>query len=88
MSIPRAALVDSAPEDYPRTRAWAQAAYLQQLVGQRIGYGTRRHDAAQCLMLFSQRLPPRRFNVLETESLATGELRRNIVNLKRRLTRI
>jgi hypothetical protein len=52
---------------------------------QGICYGSRRHDAARCLMLFGQRLPSRRFNMLETELLATGELRRNIVNLMRRL---
>jgi hypothetical protein len=85
MGISRTALVDSPPEDYPRTRAWAQAAYLQQPAAQGIGYGSRRHDAARCLMLFGQRLPSKRFNVLETESLATGELRTNIVNLMRRL---
>jgi hypothetical protein len=85
MAISRADLVDSLPEDYPRTRAWAQAAYLQQPTAQAIGYGSRRHDAARCLMLFGQRLPSTPFNVLETDSLATGELRRNIVNLMRRL---
>jgi hypothetical protein len=46
-------------------------------------YGSRRHDAARCLMLFGQRLPSRRFNVLDTELLATGELRPSIINLMR-----
>ena len=85
MGILRADLVDSLPEDYPRTRAWAQAAYLQQPAAQGIGYGSRRDDAARCLMLFGQRLPSTRFNVVETDPLAAGELRRNMVNLMRRL---
>lgn len=85
MGISRADLVDSLPEDYPRTRAWAQAAYLQRPTAQGIGYGSRRHDAARCMMLFGQRLPSTRFTILETESLATGELRKKIVNLMRRL---
>ena len=41
-----AALVDSLPEDYPQTRQWAQAAYLQQPTAQGTDYGSRRHDAA------------------------------------------
>ena len=85
MAISRAELVDSPPEDYPRTRAWAQAAYLQQPTAQGIGYGSRRHDAARCMMLFGQRLPSTPFNVLGTDSLATGDLRRNIVSLMQRL---
>jgi hypothetical protein len=85
MSIARADLIDSPPADYSRTREWAQAAYLQNQTAQAIGYGSRRHDAARCLMLFGQRLPPIRFEILESESLATGELRRNTVNLMRRL---
>lgn len=40
MSISRAALVDNPPEDYPRTRAGVQAAYLQQPAAQGIGYAT------------------------------------------------
>jgi hypothetical protein len=85
MAISRADLVDSPAEDYPRTRAWAQAAFLQRPTAQGIGYGSRRHDAARCLMLFGQRLPSTPFNVLETEPLATGELRRSVVSLMRRL---
>lgn len=85
MAISRTDLVDSLPEDYPRTRAWAQAAFLQRPTAQGIGYGSRRHDAARCLMLFGQRLPSPPFNVLETEPLATGELRGSIVSLMRRL---
>jgi hypothetical protein len=85
MSIARADLIDSSPEDYPRTRAWAQAAYLQQPTAQGIGYGSRRHDAARCLMLFGQRLPSPRLDVLETDTLATGKLRRNMIDLMRRL---
>lgn len=50
-----ASLVDSPPKGSPPTTAWAQAAYLQQLAAQGIGYGSCRHDAARCLMLFGQR---------------------------------
>ncbi len=85
MSISRADLIDSPPTDYQRTREWAQAAYLQRRTAQAIGYGSRRHDAARCLMLFGPRLPPKRFEILGSESLATGELRRNTVSLMRRL---
>ena len=46
-------------------------------------YGSRRHDATQYLMLLGQRLPSRQFNVLDTELLATGELRPSMINLMR-----
>lgn len=85
MSISRADLIDSPPTDYLQTRAWAQAAYAQRQTAQAIGYGSRRYDAARCLMLFGQRLPSKRFEILGSESLATGELRRSTVNLMRRL---
>jgi hypothetical protein len=37
LAASRAELVDSAPEDYPFTREWAQAAFRQYLEAQAIG---------------------------------------------------
>jgi hypothetical protein len=70
---------------YPETRAWAQAAYLQCPDAQAIAYGSRRDDAARCVMLFRQRLPSTPFSVLTTESLAIGPRRDEVLALIRRL---
>jgi hypothetical protein len=85
LSISRTALIDSSSKNYPTTRNWAQAAFLQRPAAQAIGYGSRRHDAARCLMLFGQRLPSPRMKVLDCASLASGALREATVDLMRRL---
>lgn len=85
LSISRAELIDSPPEDYPLTREWAQAAFLQRPATQAIGYGSRRHDAARCLMLFGQRLPDPRLEIIEAGTLASGELRKATVDFMRRV---
>lgn len=85
LNLSRGQLVDSLPVCYPETRAWAQAAYLQCPDAQAIAYGSRRDDAARCLMLFRQRLPSPPFSVISTESLAIGQRRDEILALIRRL---
>jgi len=85
LSLTRGQLVDSLPACYPETRAWAQAAYLQCPDVQGIAYGSRRDDAARCVMLFGQRLPSPPFSVVSTEPLAIGQRRDEILALIRRL---
>lgn len=85
LSITRAELIDSPPEDYPVTQEWAQAAFRQRPTAQAIGYGSRRHDAARCLMLFGQRLPHPRMRIVRASTLAAGDLRKDTVDLMRRL---
>ncbi|CAN7722753.1 RES family NAD+ phosphorylase [Variovorax sp. LjRoot290] len=83
--ISRAQLIDSLPGCYPQTRRWSQAAYLQRPAAQAIGYGSKRHDAARCLMLFGQRLPEPPFEVLNEEPLAVGARRAELLALVRSL---
>lgn len=78
-------LIDSLPACYPEKRAWAQAAYLQRSEAQAIAYGSRRDDAARCLMLFKQRLPDPPFTVIKDEPLALAPRRKEILALIRRL---
>jgi hypothetical protein len=84
-NITRAQRIDSLPACYPETRAWAQAAYLQRSEAQAIAYGSRRDDAARCLMLFKQRLPDPPFTVIKVEPLALAPRRKEILALIRRL---
>jgi len=83
--ITRAQLIDSLPACYPETRAWAQAAYLQRPDAQAIAYGSRRDDAARCLMLFKHRLPDPPFTIIKDERLAHSPRREEILALIRRL---
>lgn len=85
LGLSRAQLIDSLPAYYQQTRAWAQAAYLQRPQAQAIAYGSRRDDAARCLMLFGQRLPVPPFRVIAVESLALGERRQQVWALIKRL---
>lgn len=85
LGVARAQLIDSLPAFYPRTRRWAQAAFLQRPAAQAIGYGSKRNDAGRCLVLFRQRLPDPPFEVLEEEPLAVGARRREILGLVRSL---
>lgn len=85
LNLSRGQLVDSFPACYPETRAWAQAAYLQCPDAQGIAYGSRRDDAARCVMLFGQRMPSPPFSVVSTEPLAIGQRRDEILELIRRL---
>lgn len=85
LGIERAHLIDSLPACYPQTRRWSQAAYLQRTEAQAIGYGSRRDDAARCLMLFKQRLPDPPFEVLQEEPLAVGVRRAGVLALVRSL---
>lgn len=83
--VTRAQLIDSLPVCYAETRAWAQAAYLQRPNAQAIAYGSRRDDAARCLMLFKQRLPDQPFTIIKDEPLAHSPRREEILALIRRL---
>ena len=85
LGIHRARLIDSLPGSYGRTRLWSQAAYLQRPSAQAVGYGSRRDDAARCLMLFKQRLPDPPFEVRGEESLAIGARRAELLALVRAL---
>jgi hypothetical protein len=85
LRLTRADLIDSLKDAYPQTRAWAQAAYEQRPSAQAIGYGSRRDDAARCLMLFGQRIPLPRFRVVDDESLAIGPRRAEVLELVRSL---
>jgi len=85
LNLTRGQLVDSLPVCYPETRAWAQAAYRQCPDAQAIAYGSRRDDAARCVMLFRQRLSNPPFSVVSTEPLAIGQRRDEILALIRRL---
>jgi hypothetical protein len=84
-SMTRAQLIDSLPACYDETRAWAQAAYLQRPKAQAIAYGSRKDDAARCLMLFKQRLPDPPFMITQDESLALAPRRKEVLDLVRLL---
>jgi hypothetical protein len=83
--LTRAQLIDSLPACYRETRAWAQAAYLQRPTAQGIVYGSRRDDAARCLMLFKQRISVAPFEVLDEIPLAFGPARAEVLELVRSL---
>ena len=85
LNLSRAQLIDSPPACYAQTRSWAQAAFLQRPQAQAIAYGSRRLDAARCLMLFGQRMPEPRLEVLGDEPLAMGSRRREVLALVRSL---
>lgn len=85
LGITRVQLVDSPPACYAETRAWAQAAFDQCPRAQALAYGSRRHDAARCVMLFGQRLPARPFDVVDDEPLGHGVRRTELLALVRRL---
>lgn len=85
LQIERAPLIDSLPACYAQTRRWSQAAYLQRPMAQAVGYGSKRNDAARCLMLFKQRLPDPPFEVLHEEPLAVGVRRAEVLALVRSL---
>ena len=81
LGLSRQQLIDSLPVDYPQTRQWAQAAYLQRPDAQAVGYGSRRNDEGRCLMLFGQRMNKPPFRVIATESLAVDPRRREVLGL-------
>lgn len=85
LGLSRAQLIDSLPACYPETRAWAQAAFDQCPNAQALAYGSRRHDAGRCIMLFGQRLPAESLTVLGDEPLGHGDRRTEILALIRRL---
>lgn len=85
LDIERAQLIDSLAACYPQTQRWSQAAYLQRGDVQAVGYGSRRDDAARCLMLFKQRLPDPPFEVLQEQPLAVGPRRAEVLALVRSL---
>lgn len=85
LAITRAQLIDSLAACYGQTRAWSQAAYLQRASAQAVGYGSKRDDAARCLMLFKQRLPDPPFEILGEEPLAVGRRRAELLALVRSL---
>jgi hypothetical protein len=85
LGLTRAQFIDSLPACYAETRPWAEAAYRQQPGAQGIAYGSRRDDAARCLMLFGQRLPGPPLAVLQSEPLAMSPRREEVLALIRRL---
>lgn len=85
LGITRAQLIDSPAAFYAQTRSWSQAAYLQQPLAKAVGYGSRRDDAARCLMLFKQRLPEPPFAISLEEPLAVGPRRAEVLALVRSL---
>jgi hypothetical protein len=85
LGLTRVQLIDSLPACYAETRPWAEAAYRQQPSAQSIAYGSRRDDAARCLMLFGQRLPDPPLVVLQSEPLAVSPRREEVLTLIRRL---
>jgi RES domain len=85
LNLTRLQLIDSLPACYAETRPWAEAAYRQEATGQAIAYGSRRDDAARCLMLFGQRLPKTPISILKTEPLALSPRREEVLALVRRL---
>jgi hypothetical protein len=50
-----------------------------------IGYGSKRDDAARCLMLFKQRMAAPPFHVLDEEPLAAPARRSEVLALVRSL---
>lgn len=85
LGLSRVQLIDSLPACYAETRPWAEAAYRQQPRAHGIAYGSRRDDAARCLMLFGQRLPNPPLSVLQSEPLAVSPRREEFLALVRRL---
>ena len=85
LGVDRAQLVDSLPACYPRTRAWAQAAFDQRPAAHGIAYGSRRNDSGRCLMLFGQRLPAGCLELVADEPLASGGRRAELLALVRSL---
>lgn len=90
LGLTRTQLVDSPAACYPETRSWSQAAFQQRTSSQAVGYGSRRHDGGQCLMLFGQRIPPdptsgHPFELIDDESLGTGPRRAEVLRLIRSL---
>ncbi len=85
LRLTRTQLIDSLPACYVETRPWAEAAYHQQPTAQAIAYGSRRDDAARCVMLFGQRLPTPPLTVIRTEPLALSPRREELLALVRRL---
>ena len=85
LGLARAQLIDSLPACYAETRPWAEAAYRQRPRAQGIAYGSRRNDAARCLMLFGQRLPDPPLSVLQSEPLGVSPRREEVLALVRRL---
>ena len=84
LGLERHRLIESLPAFYPQTRQWAQAAFDQSPETQGIAYGSRRHDAGSCIMLFGQRIPrypDKPFNVIEHVSLAELPARSKVVKL-------
>lgn len=85
LGLQRSQLIDTVAACYPQTRPWSQAAHRQCADAQAIGYGSRRDDAARCLMLFRDRLPDPPLEVLSVESLASGPRRTQLLALVRAL---
>ncbi len=85
LGLTRAQIVDSLPAFYALTRQWSQAAYLQCADAQAVGYGSKRDNAARCLMLFGQRLSSPPFEVLEEQPLALAPRRDELLRLVRAL---
>lgn len=81
LQLTRAQLIDSLPAHYPKTRAWAQAAYQQCANAQAIAYGSRRYDAHRCIMLFGQRIAPPPFKVVGDRPLAIAPGREQVLRL-------
>lgn len=79
MGLSRVGLIECLPDEYVRTRPWAQAAYRQVSGAQAIAYGARRDDSARCLMLFRQRMSAVPFRVISDECVADAPARRQAI---------
>lgn len=85
LGLTRAQLIDSLPNAYPLTRAWAQAAFDQRPQAQALSYTSRRDDAGRCLLLCRQRLPTPPFRIVADEPLALAPRRQDVLALVRSL---
>ena len=79
MGLSRVGLIECLPDQYARTRLWAQAAYRQVTSAQAIAYGSRRDDSARCLMLFRQRMSAVPFRVISDDCVADAPARRQSI---------
>jgi hypothetical protein len=85
LKLSRTVLIESHAACYPRTAAWAQAAFQQRPDVAAIKYGSRRDDEGSCIMLHGQRLRPTPFRILDDRPLVSADLRKQFLALVRQL---
>jgi hypothetical protein len=57
LGVPRKQLIDTEKDQYPKTRAWAQAIHAQHQNIQGLSWISRQDDSARAVMLFGDRIP-------------------------------